>query len=204
MLRLLPKPLKNQQEEQSNEDKKRENHAFCVNSTRVKFSFRQPCPGMPFRPRMNTHEHGYGESRIELMQAESCPSWERRGMTRCCSGFVLGIANIPVLCLPTRRKLSSSLQAVAKRIVVAPLEAAFLALSFPSLYQVLQTTGSLGRRFTTFGAAAFTLLAQLVLSLARDWHFREFVLNRSSHFSTCTMSIFVPQFRPHMASPHSK
>ena len=55
--------------------------------------------------------------------------------------------------------LSSGLEAITERVVIAPLETAFLTLALPGFDQVLQTARSLRRGFPAFGATALALFA---------------------------------------------
>jgi len=100
--------------------------------------------------------------------------------------------------------LSGCFEAVTQRIVITPLQAAFLTLALASLDQVFQTTRPLCRGFSAFGATAFALFTQLVLALPGDCQTCEFVLNRSSHFKTLTTSILIFLFRPRVTPAHSK
>lgn len=76
------------------------------------------------------------------------------------------------------------LEAVAQRVVVAPFEAALLALALSRLDQVFQAARSLGCGLAALRAATLTLHSKLVLSLARNRQVSEFIFDRSSHFPT--------------------
>jgi hypothetical protein len=75
----------------------------------------------------------------------------------------------------------STFEAVAQGAVVAAFEAAFLALPFARLHQVLQATGPLHGGFTAFRAPVVPLHPQLVLALPRNRQPGEFILYRLSH-----------------------
>jgi hypothetical protein len=73
------------------------------------------------------------------------------------------------------------LQFVTEGAVVTAFEAAFLALTFASFYQMFQTTRALNRGFTAFRAPLVSLHAQLIFSLARNRQKRELVFDAFSH-----------------------
>ena len=80
--------------------------------------------------------------------------------------------------------LSHRLKPVAQRVVVAAFEASFLALTLSSFDQVFQAARALRGGFSAFRTAAFALLSELILSLARNRQVSEFIFYRSSHVQT--------------------
>ena len=78
-----------------------------------------------------------------------------------------------------------SLEFIAKGIVVAASEPAFLALVFSSPDEVFQTARTLGSWLATFGAAFIALHPQLIFALPRDRKMREFVNDRLFHITKC-------------------
>src|SRR5882672_407235 len=72
-------------------------------------------------------------------------------------------------------------QLVAKRPVVTPIQSAPHTLPLARLNQMIQTTETHTRRFTTFRAAPVALHSQLILSLPGNRERREFILYAGSH-----------------------
>ena len=109
------------------------------------------------------------------------PSLERRSPRRRANSAKQPARN------PRSRQSGHRFEPVTQRVVIAAFEASLFTLTFSSFHQVLQAAGTLGSRFSAFGAAAFALLPQLILSLARDRQVGEFIFYRSSHVRTCNI-----------------
>jgi len=82
--------------------------------------------------------------------------------------------------------LAYRLKLVTERAIIAPLEAALLALALAGLDQMLQAPGTLHRLLTALRAPLVSLHAQLILALPGDWQIRELVFDAFSHF--CSVS----------------
>src|SRR5262245_39812730 len=86
-------------------------------------------------------------------------------------------------CVRTVATLASTpcLEFIAQRAVVSALEVAAQTLPLPRHHQVFDAARSLSRRLTAFRAPGIPLHPQLVLPLPRNWHRREFILDRCFH-----------------------